>query len=98
MPGESIKLTKLGQSLSRAFLKHGWVESGWLVALFVAEVEVVSANELILLFPTVDLLETTSFWSFAELDFLANFFSNGLACCCYSVNTGFCERTFFCVY
>lgn len=35
LPGVSIKLTKFGQSLSMAFLKHGWVDNGWLVALLV---------------------------------------------------------------
>jgi hypothetical protein len=83
LPGKSIKLIKFGQSLSRAFLKQGWVESGWLVALLVTVVEVVSANVLIVPFPTVDLVAIESLWSLAELDFLANFLSKGLACCCY---------------
>lgn len=46
------------------------------------------------LFETVDFVTMDYDWSLAEDDFLANFFSNGFACCCSSVNTGFCESTF----
>lgn len=47
---------------------------------------------------TVDFDATDYDWSFAELDFLANFFNKGFACCCSSVKTGFCERTFLWIY
>lgn len=40
MPGISKRLTKFGESLSKAFLKHGCVDKGWLVALLVTVVEV----------------------------------------------------------
>jgi hypothetical protein len=59
-PGKSIKLIRVGQSLSKAFLKHGWVESGWLVALFATVLEVVYEKDLIVLLPTVDLVATES--------------------------------------
>lgn len=97
-PGESSRFTKVGESLSIAFLKQGWVDNGWLVALFDTLFDVVSEKDLIVLFPIVDFVATESDWSLAELDFLANFLSKGLACCCSYVKTGFCERTFFCIY
>ena len=65
------------------------------MALLETLIDVVSEKDFIVPFPTVDLLATESDCSFAELDFFANFLSNGFACCCSSVKTGFCERTFF---
>jgi hypothetical protein len=59
-PGKSIKLIRVGQSLSKAFLKHGWVDNGWLVALFATVLEVVYEKDFIVLLPTVDLIATES--------------------------------------
>ena len=97
-PGRSNKLTKLGQSLSRAFLKHGCVDKGWLVALFALFKGAFSEKDFIVLFPTVDFVAIESVCSLEELDFLANFLSKGFACCCSSVKTGFWEITFFWIY
>ena len=65
------------------------------MALLLTGAEVVSEKDFIVLFPMVDFVATESVCSFAELDFLANFFNKGLACCCSSVKAGFCESTFF---
>lgn len=46
------------------------------------------------LFPTVDFDATDYVWALEDADFLANFFNNGLLCCCYSVKTGFWDKTF----
>ena len=86
----SSKFNKVGDNLSIAFLKHGWVDSGWLVDTFVSRVGT-DSNDFIVLFPTV-LIVLDSTYLF---DFLANFFNKGFDCCCYSVKIGFWARIFF---
>ncbi len=96
LPGVSSKLTKFGHRRSMAFLKHGCVDNGWLVAVLLVCCGVVSANDLmVLLADVLDMMDYACI--LADDDFLANFFNKGFACCCSSLNTGFCDNTFLCI-